>query len=216
VVLPGGVSVAVSAPVSAVVTSESRRCGGEHEDTGHGGSRQAEWATMHDDPSVELDGTLLASAERGRRTHRRTGDQRQFEVRSYCPRMEVVAAAIVDGDPPRLLAAPRAYPHALAGRWELPGGKVEAGESDVEALTRELREELGVEVVVRGRAAPDVATVGSGGVLRTYWVDVVAGEPRAIDHAALRWLHVDELNDVEWLAPDLPVIAAVEARMRAS
>src|SRR5205823_10573143 len=54
----------------------------------------------------------------------------------------VVAAAIVTGEPPRLLAAPRPRPHALAGLWELPGGKAEPGESDRAALARECREEL--------------------------------------------------------------------------
>jgi 8-oxo-dGTP diphosphatase len=130
--------------------------------------------------------------------------------------MEVVAAAIVRGDPPRLLAAQRAHPHALAGLWELPGGKVEPGESDADALVRELREELGITVVVGGRAAGDVVTVGGGGVLRTYWVDILDGEPRALEHAALRWLGGDELDAVDWLPPDLPVIAAIGDRLRAS
>ena len=130
--------------------------------------------------------------------------------------MEVVAAAIVRGDPPQLLAAQRARPHALAGRWELPGGKVEPGEREVDALVRELREELGIDVVVRGRAAPDVPTVGLDGVRRTYWVDVVRGEPAALEHAALRWLRADELDSVEWLPPDLPVIAAIARAMRTS
>ena len=130
--------------------------------------------------------------------------------------MDVVAGALVRGRPPRLLAAQRGHPHALAGKWELPGGKVEPGEDDAGALVRELREELGVTVAVRGRAAPDVPTVGAAGVLRTYWVDVVDGEPAALEHAALRWLEVHELADVDWLAPDLPVIAAIGAWMRAS
>jgi 8-oxo-dGTP diphosphatase len=128
--------------------------------------------------------------------------------------VDVVAGAIVRGHPPRLLAAQRAHPHALAGKWELPGGKVEPGEDDVAALARELHEELGVTVEVRGRAAPDVPTVGGTGVLRTYWVDLVDGEPAALEHAALRWLDVSELTGVDWLAPDLPVVAAIEERMR--
>ena len=61
----------------------------------------------------------------------------------------VVGAAIVhDG---RLLAARRSAPADLAGGWELPGGKVEPGESEADALVRECREELGVAVVVGER-----------------------------------------------------------------
>lgn len=55
----------------------------------------------------------------------------------------VVAGALYDGG--RLLAARRSAPVELAGRWELPGGKLEPGELPEEALVRELREELGVE-----------------------------------------------------------------------
>lgn len=130
--------------------------------------------------------------------------------------MVVVAAAILDRDPPRLLAAQRARPEALAGQWELPGGKVEPGESEPEALVRELREELAVEVAIGGRTGRDVVTVGGTGVLRTYWVTITAGEPQPLDHAALRWLTTDHLYDVPWLAPDLPVIAEIARVMSAS
>jgi 8-oxo-dGTP diphosphatase len=128
----------------------------------------------------------------------------------------VVAAAIVDGTPPALLAAQRAYPPTLAGRWELPGGKVHDGEDDATALARELEEELGVRAVVGERAAPDVTTVDGAGLLRTYWATVVDGEPRALEHAALRWLPAAELYDVDWLEADLPVIGAIAAVMEAS
>lgn len=127
----------------------------------------------------------------------------------------VVAAAILRGSPPRLLAARRAAPAALAGKWELPGGKVEAEEAERDALVRELAEELGVTATVGDIAAPDVPTVVVGGTLRTYWTDV-EGEPQPLEHAELRWLTVDELYDVDWLAPDLPVIAAIEAVMAAT
>jgi 8-oxo-dGTP diphosphatase len=128
----------------------------------------------------------------------------------------VVAAAIIDGDPPTLLAAQRAYPAALAGRWELPGGKVHDGEDDATALVRELQEELGVVVAVGTRAAPDVTTVDGAGVLRVYWATLREGRPQALEHAALRRLSLAELYDVDWLEADLPVVAAIAAAMAAS
>jgi 8-oxo-dGTP diphosphatase len=121
----------------------------------------------------------------------------------------VVAAAIVGGDPPRVLAAQRSYPPALAGMWELPGGKAHPGEADIEALVRECREELGIDLEVLDRVGDDVSTVDGRHVLRVWWARVAAGEPAALEHAALRWLGVDELDDVAWLPADAPVVAAM-------
>jgi 8-oxo-dGTP diphosphatase len=116
----------------------------------------------------------------------------------------VVAAAIVTSEQTtgrRLLVAQRSYPPALAGRWELPGGKVEPGESEPVALARECREELGVDIEVGVRVGGDVPTVGVTGTLRVYWARVLTGVPVATEHAALRWLSAEELPDVEWVSP---------------
>ena len=117
----------------------------------------------------------------------------------------VVGAAIVrDG---RLLAARRSAPPAVAGGWEFPGGKVEPGESEVAALVRECREELGVEVWV-GALLGTVAPAEF--VLRVYRAVLVAGEPRPLqDHDELRWLAAHELADVPWLPADVPLLPAI-------
>lgn len=124
----------------------------------------------------------------------------------------VVAAAIVDQGPPaRVLAAQRGYPAALAGRWELPGGKVDPGESDVDALVRECAEELGVTIAVRDRVGADLPAVDPSMSLRVWWAVVTAGEPRANEHADLRWLTADELDDVDWLPADRPLVEPLRA-----
>jgi 8-oxo-dGTP diphosphatase len=120
----------------------------------------------------------------------------------------VVAAAIVDGFPPRVLGAQRTYPADLAGYWELPGGKVDKGEADLEALVRECREELGVTITPADRVCDDVS-IGPDAVLRVWWARLVDGEPRANEHAQLRWLGRDELHEVSWLPSDAPVMEAV-------
>jgi 8-oxo-dGTP diphosphatase len=122
----------------------------------------------------------------------------------------VVGAAILSGA--RLLAAQRSAPAELAGRWELPGGKVEPGETDQAALLRECREELGVEVMLGTRIGRDWP-IGDYGVLRVWLAAVVDGEPRAIEHAELRWLSVEQLDDVDWLPGDLPVVHRLAAMM---
>jgi 8-oxo-dGTP diphosphatase len=125
------------------------------------------------------------------------------------PPVIVVGAAILDGA--RLLAAQRSEPAALAGGWELPGGKVEPGESDTEALVRECQEELGVDIMVGDRVGGDWP-LGSAAVLRVWTARVIVGEPKPLeDHAELRWLSRGELYTVAWLPADLPVIAALEA-----
>jgi len=122
----------------------------------------------------------------------------------------IVAAAIVVGQPPRVLAAQRSYPPELAGLWELPGGKVHDGESDVDALVRECREELGVAVRPMHRLGDDVV-IGDHGVLRVWWAELVDGEPVALEHSELRWLTPDEIDDIPWLPSDAPVVAALHA-----
>lgn len=119
----------------------------------------------------------------------------------------VVAAVIVSADG-RILAAQRAAPPELAGGWEFPGGKVEPGEGEAEALVRECREELGVEVAVGRRIGGDWP-LGAAYVMRVYLASLVAGEPRPKEHQALRWLTPGEYGEVAWLAADLPVAAAV-------
>jgi 8-oxo-dGTP diphosphatase len=111
----------------------------------------------------------------------------------------VVAGAIVAGS--AVLIAQRSRPPELAGRWELPGGKVTAGETDAEALTRELAEELGVDVEVGPRLGEDVALTATM-VLRAYAATLIRGEPQPHDHAALRWVSAAELPDVDWVPAD--------------
>lgn len=108
-----------------------------------------------------------------------------------------------------MLAAARAKPPEIAGKWEFPGGKVEPGESEAAALVRECGEELGVLVEVGDRVGPAVPVGQGRAVLKVYAARLVRGEPRALEHAELRWLTVDELADVPWLPADVPIVAAL-------
>lgn len=129
----------------------------------------------------------------------------------------VVAAAIVaPGDPPRLLVAQRAYPAALAGRWELPGGKLEAGEDEPAAVARECAEELQVAVRVGARVGGELP-IGDGRVLRVWSAELAAGAvPVAVEHAALRWVAAGELAGLDWLPADRPLVPALVALLAAA
>lgn len=135
------------------------------------------------------------------------------------PLVLVVAAAIVDDldRPRRLLAARRRKPVNLAGRWEFPGGKVDAGETPVDALHRELLEELGVRVELGGEIeAPGGSWRISPRYVMRLWAAAVAGgrpEP-LVEHDELRWLDEDRWLDVAWLDPDVPIVRTLADRAR--
>lgn len=134
----------------------------------------------------------------------------------------VVGAAIVDDlqHPTRLLAARRTQPASLAGGWELPGGKVDAGESPLSALHRELLEELGVEVTlgdhVPGPLPGSTWPLGDRYEMLVWLAEVIEGTPAPIeDHDAVRWLPLDGLYAVPWLPADLPIVERLEAMLTA-
>ena len=130
----------------------------------------------------------------------------------------VVAGAVVDRleGPTLLLAARRAKPVSLAGRWEFPGGKVEDGEEPVEALHRELREELGVDVTLGvEHVGPDDGgwILSDKYVMRLWLATVDAGEPLPlVEHDELRWLPRGSWLSVPWLDADVRIVESLAAR----
>ena len=128
-------------------------------------------------------------------------------------RVAVVGAALLrtgDDGVRRVLSSRRTEPPPLAGLWEFPGGKVDDGETDVQALVRELREELALDAEVGERLGADVL-IGDSAVLRVYVCEAGSGEPALIDHDEHRWLALDELLDVDWIPVDLPLVEQLRA-----
>lgn len=87
---------------------------------------------------------------------------------------------------------------------------MEPGETERDALVRECGEELGVEVEVGARIGGDVRLAHRRAVLRVYAARLAGdGPPRALEHSELRWLAADELDSVDWLPADAPIVAAL-------
>jgi mutator protein MutT len=120
----------------------------------------------------------------------------------------VVAAAVVSHG--RVLACRRVTPVEEAGRWELPGGKLLPGESEQQALVREMREELGCEIRPLHRLAGEVS-LRHGLVLSAWAAELTGGEPVPTEHDALRWLAPEELDEVDWLPADVRFVAQLRA-----
>lgn len=129
--------------------------------------------------------------------------------------VQVVGAAVVDGD--RVLVARRSG-GPFDGCWEFPGGKVEPGEEELAALVREIGEELGAVVVPQaflGEVVLDGVVAGGppgASTLRVWWARAEpGGELTAHEHSELRWVAAGELEALDWIPADRPLLPAVRA-----
>ena len=123
----------------------------------------------------------------------------------------MVAAALEDPQG-RVLIAQRPAGKHMAGAWEFPGGKIEQGEAPLQALARELREELGIEIGA-GPHRP-VRRIEHSYADRDVSIDVwriqeFSGNPRGMDAQALRWCSPDQLEQAPLLPADKPIVAAL-------
>lgn len=126
--------------------------------------------------------------------------------------VHLVSAAIVrDGT---CLVIQRGPEMTYAGRWELPGGKVEPGERPRDALRREVQEELDVEIIV----GPLIARATSHPGRRDFMVEVYEivltyGRPELREHAQQRWIQAASLEDLDWAEPLEPIVEAIRAHL---
>ena len=118
--------------------------------------------------------------------------------------IEVVAGVIRDGE--KFFATQRGYGEFKDG-WEFPGGKLEPGETPEEALVRELKEELAIDILVKDFICtveydyPDFHLS-----LQCYHCRVLAGHLTLLEHEAARWLPLDALASVDWLPADRDLV----------
>ncbi len=108
------------------------------------------------------------------------------------------------------LACQRPAGKHLEGCWEFPGGKVDGGESPEEALVRELREELAVEVEIGEAMSPVVWNYADRSIrLLPYYCWIPQGGPQALEHDALCWCRPEEFHLLCWASADVPVLKEI-------
>lgn len=179
---------------------------------GYGGGTYDTWLAEHPVRTIGLcvEGAVVDAVPRELHDRRMDFVVTPERVIRTVPLRVVAALWIRDG---RVLAAQRSTGRS-AGLWEFPGGKVDPGETDTDALVREIEEEL----CCRVRADPTPA----GETTYRYpdlSVHIVAlwvhgeGEPRLTEHLALRWLGPHELESVDWVPADVALLPAVRARL---
>ena len=123
-----------------------------------------------------------------------------------------VAAGILRNTVGEVLISERIEDGPFCGLWEFPGGKIAAGETAELALRRELREELGIDVLVQEHFQSITHRYADRTVeLEFFFVDDWQGEPAGLEGQRLRWVNITRLDAGELLPADAPLVAALRA-----
>jgi 8-oxo-dGTP diphosphatase len=120
--------------------------------------------------------------------------------------IEVVAAIITNKDN-KVFCAQRKDYGELALKWEFPGGKIEVGETHQAALTRELKEELELDVEVHTLLMTVKHQYTSFHLtMHTYYCSIIGGTIAMNEHAQYKWVSLDELHTLDWAEADIPIV----------
>lgn len=122
--------------------------------------------------------------------------------------IQVVGAVIHKNN--KILCAKRPADKSLANYWEFPGGKIELGETDREALEREIQEELRCDIKVHDKIITTVHEYDFGIIsLTTFDCELIEGLPTLTEHQEIKWLEASQLDQLEWAPADIPAVEKI-------
>lgn len=127
--------------------------------------------------------------------------------------INVVGAILIENN--RILCAQRGETKTLAKLWEFPGGKIETGETPQEALARELKEELMIEVEIAAEVFEQTSYFYDFGKvnLTTFICLLKKGRPQLTEHIEVKWLRPSDLSSLEWAPADIPAVSKLMKEM---
>lgn len=124
--------------------------------------------------------------------------------------IRVVGAVIVNSDD-EILCAQRPEGKNLELKWEFPGGKVENGETEIDALVRELDEEMECKIDVLDKITTTVYEYDFGIVeLTTYYAKILSGDIKLLEHVDMKWMGRENIGVLDWAPADIPAIELIQ------
>jgi len=124
----------------------------------------------------------------------------------------VVAAVIIEDNKILCMQRKESKYDYISLKWEFPGGKIEKGENERQALIREIKEELNLEIEIKGKLLtvehqyPDFALT-----MHTFLCQPLANELTLNEHIAFKWLSKEDIEQLDWAAADLPIVKTLMA-----
>jgi 8-oxo-dGTP diphosphatase len=121
------------------------------------------------------------------------------------PKAIRVVCAIIEKNG-KILGAKRRKHQSQGGYWEFPGGKIDNIETPENALTREIKEELGIEILPQKKLASVLFSYPDKTVVLIPFISkILSGDPKPLEHDEIRWINKEESDALHWLPPDIEI-----------